>query len=493
MAHCKYHPLDAATYYCEHCETYHCDHCINEATDKTHDRCFMCDNKVISLGAKYNAEAFWRRLQESFHYPLNKETIIFIIGMAFLTTLVSFLPFAIIWHLMLTGAFMKYCFTCLEKTSRGSFRPPSITAAYDGGIILALKLILMVVIISGILFGIHLWLGVGMATLAGGIIICCIPAILINFAFTESIIEAINPLKVIAIIAAVGLPYGLLLALIMVMLGSVSVISQLIGQELSALTTSLQSVVSNYYTIVTFHIMGYMIFQYQDQFGFIAQQQDKHTTKARSAADKLLAKIEVTVKEGNYDKAVVLFHDAIKNQTDDKRFYNQYFDFLLAMKDKQGIEEYSSFYFKFLNNSQREDLINLSYKKILQAHPKFMPDNPEDRMMLARECQQSGDSRSAVKLLNGLNKSHPTFKKLDIAFALMAEALRNIPNMADKADKFASLSQRLRAAKQKPGKPKQRGKRIPPKNTETNGVIETIKENAKKENGIDYDGGIDFS
>ena len=503
MEYCKYHPLTPASFRCEHCRTHQCDQCVNEEVNTESSRCFICDNEVTNLGAKYTANVFWRRLQESFQYPLNKSTILFIIGMAFLTTIAIFLPFTIVWQLILAGIFMKYCFTCLEKSSRGSFTAPNVSSAYDGGIILALKLIAMVVIVTIIVIGIQIWLGLGAATLAGIIIVCCIPAILINFAFTESILESINPAKVASIIAAVGLPYGLLLGLIIIMTGSVGIISEIIGYDSAVLSRTLQSIVSNYYTIVTFHIMGYMIFQYQDEFGFIAEKEESQTAPARSTSDKQLAKIEIMVKEGHYKKAINLFHEALKQEPNDKRIYNQYFTFLLAIKDHRHIENYASFYFKFLKDTHREDLINLSYKKILQAHPKFVPDNAEDRLMLAKECQQSGDSRSAVTLLRGVKQSHPNFKKIHMVYALMADALRNIPNMDKEADQYLALSQRLVARKQAPTMAKKLGKRIPPKKDEAKALKppkkestnqqSTTNDNTDQSGTIDYDGGIDFN
>ncbi len=493
MEYCKYHPLVPATYRCEHCDIEFCDHCVDEGNNNQYKRCFTCGRELESLGARYNAEPFWRRLQESFHYPLNTGTIILIIGMACLAVVVSFLPFAIIWHLMLVGAFMKYCFSCLEKTAKGSFRSPDITAAYDGGFIIALQLIAMVVIIAGATIGINIWLGVGMATLFGGIVMCCIPAILINFALTENILDAINPLRIIYLISAIGLPYGLLLGLMMVMMGSVSVISQLLGDNLSFLNIVLQFSAFNYYIIVAFHIMGYMIFQYQGQLGFIAQDDNKKRKHNRSDIDRLLVKIEIFVKEGEYDEAISLFHDAIKKYPNDKNIYNKYFDFIIAIKDKELIDEYAPFHFKFLNQTHSEDLITRSYKRILQVHPKYIPDTAEDRLMLAKECKQSGDSRTAVKLLNGINKTFPDFAGLGIVYELMADALRDIPKMADKADQFEALSKRFIELKRKKTMVKKRGKRIPPKELDGKSVIETIEDNAKKNDGLSYDGGIDFN
>ncbi|MGH1486869.1 MAG: hypothetical protein ACRBCI_11655 [Cellvibrionaceae bacterium] len=489
MEYCKYHPLKPATYQCTHCNTKNCDNCIDEAHNSKTERCFICGNEAEDLGARYNAEPFWRRLQESFNYPLNTETVVLIIGVAVLTTAISFLPFALLWQLMLTGAFMKYCFCCLERTSTGSFKAPDITAAYDGGLIIALQLIAMVAIIAGILITANIWLGVGFASLLGGVIICCVPAILINFALTESIFDAINPLKVAYLIIAVGLPYGLLLALIMVMLGSVGVISEIIGNNFSFLALSLQSAASNYYTIVIFHLMGYMIFQYQEQLGFIARDDDDQSSRQRSNAERTLAKISVHIKEGQYDKATILFQTAMKENPNNKDIYNQCFDFLLAIKDHKLIEDYSTYYFTFLRDVNREDQLTIAYKKILHAHPKYTPISAEDRFMLAQEFKNSGDARTTIKLLNGLPKQYPDFKKLGETYQLIAEALHDIPKMKDKAEKYSALAHKHEEARRK--RTVKKHLKLPTEKPDNKD--QPAAENPSNTDDINYDGGIDFN
>lgn len=73
MDYCKYHPLTAATYYCDACDTKTCDTCCDD--EKIKLRCFSCSKQLESLGAVNYARPFWRRLEESFRYPLKTQPL----------------------------------------------------------------------------------------------------------------------------------------------------------------------------------------------------------------------------------------------------------------------------------------------------------------------------------------------------------------------------------------------------------------------------------
>lgn len=524
MKYCQYHPLTPATYECEHCQTSQCDHCVDEGDKADNHACFICQNPAESLGAMYNAEPFWRRFQESFRYPFKTETIVFALAIAFLNIVAVFLPFALIWLLVLLGVFMKYCFSCLENTAKGSMIPPSITNAYEGGIVLALKLIAILFIIGFSIVGVQIWLGTGMATLYGVIAVCCSPAIIINFSLSESVLDAVNPLKIIYLISAIGLPYGLLLAIIMIMSGSIGFINELISNDESFISLGLQIAVSNYYTIVIFHLMGYMLFQYQGQLGFIARREDEEDKQGRSGAERTLANIEVHVKEGRYEEALVLFQGALKTYNKNKDIYNQCFEFLLATKNLPLIDDFTPLYFEFLAKNQAKDQLTFAYKKILKVYPKFIPQAPEDRLLLAQECKASGDALSTVRLLNGIHQKFPNFARVIPAMELMVEALRDLPNMAAKADQFDLLVKRFKKQKEKEAKVNKKPKKPRLGGADSLVLEDQIKENAltlepkepglapadspkpasrqdkaqaprspSTDSGIDYDGGIDFS
>ncbi len=452
MDFCKYHPITPATYHCNFCQAFHCDCCTDEGDSGHDDKCFTCNRTTEALGATNIVTPYWRRLQESFRYPLDKNCITLIIGSALLTAFAEVLPllFMVLLVVAITGAFLKYCFACLESTAGGNLKPPDITEAYSGGIAIIGGLLAIIVVMSGVVFFAFRFLGPQMAGLVGFLILLCLPAIIIIYGMSDSLLEAMNPVNVIKLVTSIGLPYGLILAFIMIMSASVGVIIQLIGTNFSFLSSILQSIVTDYYMIVTFHIMGYMIFQYQGKLGFTAREDFGEEIIPRPPRDKLAVRIDIALKEGDYNQVITLFDEALKTFPSDKEFQKQYFEFLFATRRVKAIDKAASRYLKFLIRSRQEHQLRIIYKRVLQLNPKYLPDTAELRHRLAQACHESGDPTSAVKLINGLHKAFPKYPNLADAFELMADALEDLPNQKEQADKCRELAKRLAALKPAP-------------------------------------------
>ena len=442
MEYCKYHPLTPATYHCSFCKAGLCDCCVNETTDQP--QCLCGGHWLTSLGARYKAVPFWRRLRESFHYPLNIETGILIVVCALFSAVTPYLPFQIIWFLMILGFFMKYCFSCLENTASGDLAAPDITAAYGGGITLALHLVGMMLIIGASVFAAFTWLGFGIGMLVTIFYLCSLPAVFMLFAMTENLLLAINPIKILYLISAIGLPYGLLLMLMMVMMGSVTVLIELIGHDSSFISFIFQSIVSNYYTIVIFHILGYVIFQYQGDLGFSAREDDGSTMVKRPELERLQAHIEIMVKEGRYDKALTLFQQGVKQFPSDTGLLRNCYRFLLATRQQDPMRDFAILYFRSLCDQQQIDQVVPAYKQVLALIPDYRPDNPGDRYWLAKMCFSRGDASSVISLIYGLHKQHPDYSGLANAYELLAEAMLELPQYKDHAEKVLQLVDQLK-------------------------------------------------
>lgn len=451
MECCKYHPLVAATYHCKYCSSSQCDRCVKEDNHKNKEatvRCHLCNHKLESLGTGNGAVPFWRRLQEAFHYPFNSHALTLIIGISILSTIISSIfggtIIAVILSFLLTGTLLKYAFRCLKSTSEGVMVAPDIQEAYSGGNALLLQLIGMI-IFWGVIIGIvGRFLGPAAAGLIGTIVIMAFPAIIIRFGHSEDILSALDPIRVLQIIVAIGLPYGLLIAFIMIMMGSVGFIHELIGYRFSLLGSILQSMASNYYLLVAFHMMGYMLYQYQGKLGFTARAQGDDNELHRTISQMLEDEICVNLKEGKYDTLVKLYSKAFKEFPTEKVFIRQFFEYAYRSANTELINDACNRYLQALLQSKELDKLNITYKQARQINSSYLPTDPHIRLHLAKNSHAMGDSTTSVRLLNGIQKQAPDFPLLADAYQLLAEAFEEIPNMVANAEKCRAMAKRLK-------------------------------------------------
>ena len=204
---CKYHPIISASYSCQSCHVDMCKDCINIDNYSKNKLCFLCKNEVNRLEKRNTILPFWRRLQESFRYPLNTNSAIVIIGLAILSTVLGFIPglFAIMWSLLMTSALFKYSFSCLNNTSHGDLVAPDVSESFGGGFSLALKLLFMIIVLFVVFYLSLEFLGLMLASIIGLVLISLFPAMMISFALSESLVEALNPNNVIRLISTIGL------------------------------------------------------------------------------------------------------------------------------------------------------------------------------------------------------------------------------------------------------------------------------------------------
>ena len=458
MKYCKYHPLEPSTHYCKHCDIAICDTCTDLGEHNQVNRCFHCNNEVESLGAVNYATPFWRNLELSFRYPLSSSPLATILIVSVLSTVliyaIGFSIFTLIGQVILAGMLIKYGFSCLQHTANGDLDAPDVTEAFEGGVALLFALMFMAFLSYKILERVYVVLGPSATAAVGIIMLISIPAVIITYAIRDSFIEALNPLNSFQLITTIGLPYGLLLVFIIIMIASVSFINQIIGQNFSFVSLALNSVVANYYLIVVFQIMGYMIFQYQGRLGFTARENQLEVEMAQTENKKIAAQIDMNLKEGEFERVIDLFNLALEKYPTDREFNQNFFNFLIRTNNTETLGRYGTHYLLFILNSSQKDKIAIIYKQILQVIPNFVPDNPLLRFNLAKACLKSGDPKSTINLVNGMHKIYPDFSELVDAYELMAEALEDLPNMKTQADKCRKLALKIKRARPEREKPK---------------------------------------
>lgn len=448
MSYCKYHPAVASINYCSYCDIHVCPTCSNEGQYGEDSDCLLCGKPMEHTGAPVDVTPFWRRIDQSFRYPLQRSVLIFIAILSFLSAVFSYLPGILTLgiNLAITGALLKYCFSCLHQTAMGNMQAADITSAYQGGVALFFRLLFICLLALAAIAGAFILIGQTTGILVSVFFVLAFPAMIIMYAMSESIADTLNPVKIMQLISGIGLPYGLILGIIVIMMGSVELISTAIGYGDSVFILTLQSVISNYYAIVMFHILGYMIFQYQDRLGFTSQYADEEK-EARPEAERELAKLNILMKEGRWGDVVSLAEQAIKVHPNDRELQNAYFRFTLnslagavvisreftdnpGESQSQVLHHASGVFDKYLLHlieSGQHHLLRQTFLQVQAKLKSYRPHNPRVCFELAKTCNETGGYKTTLSLLNGLHKKHPDFPYLLSAYRLMLEALEALP------------------------------------------------------------------
>lgn len=448
MSWCKYHPLAAATQHCPSCNTNLCATCCDEDTERSDIRCLFCNAKTSSLGITADTEPFWRHLDASFRYPMTKPVMGFVAIVSLLSVCISWLPwpFMIGLYLLLTGVMVKYCFNCLTETAGGKMKAPDFTSAYEGGVLLVLKLFGAIVIMIAAVVTLAIKVSPTLAGFVGFFLILALPAMIILYAMTEDMGEALSPLRMIGLMRTIGLPYLIILGILLIMISSVEVLHELLWSYESLVALTLQSIISNYYSIVMFHLLGYMIFQYQHELGYIAAKDSGEKRKARPPHEKCLARCQILVKEGQFENAQALYRRALKEFPNNNALNEYYFQFTLGLLPSTlaSATDVVDRYLNYLIRTKQHDKLYPSLKRARLALPDYLPGQVVLRHELAQASYNNGDPIYSVKLLTNLHKNYPDYPELAPAYQLLARAMDDIPGMEVTAEKCRQFVEQMK-------------------------------------------------
>lgn len=427
MKYCRFHPTQAASWYCPRCCNDTCDTCADESVNIEKRHCFQCGGVLESLGAAYTAEPFWEHLRAIFRYPFTWPVMTLILAVSVIGMTLSFLPIlGMLAALISAGIFIKYSFRCLEETAMGNMAPPDITDAYSGGLMIMVKMIFMM-ILTGVVIGVAgYYLGEGIAGLLTGLVMLSIPAFLINYAITDELLSSASPFSILRIITAIGLPYGLLIGLLMLMSSSVTFLMYLMISDWQWLTTTLISVVSNYYLVVMFHLMGYVVFQYQRQLGFSARESSGMDEPHRSEVERSRAQISVLVKSGEYEKAQSVYRRVMDRHRSDMTLRDEFFEFLCMTARRDELQRFMDDYLALKTEKGYLDQLRRIYRQVRTILPNYVPSDGEVRYQLAKQFSELGENAVTVHLINGMHKVHSDLGLLIRSYRLLEQALEEL-------------------------------------------------------------------
>jgi tetratricopeptide (TPR) repeat protein len=282
--------------------------------------------------------------------------------------------------------------------------------------------------------------------LISGLFLCfavlSLPAMVIVLVGTESLLQAINPLLFVGMAWRIGWSY-LLMYFFLILLGiAPAVIGEYVVSDYFPATLSqfFYQAAVYYYAIVSYHLMGYVIYQYHEEIGYqvdFADQEDssKEVPSVWDETSELLNRIDRLIKEGKLDDAI----DLIRSETDgaitDLNLAERYYNLLKIKEEFPDMLEHGKLYLDLLAKENQKEKLNEVYSECVSRDQKFTP-TPNTLIKAAGSLNESGRVEESIKAYNRFVKANPESPLVPKAYFLVSNIFNEKLNNPAKATRI---------------------------------------------------------
>ena len=426
--HCKYCPEMPASYYCEHCDVPFCLDCVPEDRARMAPKCTLCRRQLTSIHGSHAIAPYYQELGRFLSMPFQTDWLVLLVLMSVGFLLLPyhgdfnfFSLLGVYWGLLL-----MLWFELLNDYGEGQLLHPKLSNVWKKAEpMVMLYLIIQVVIVVGVLYSIGKFFSAAIAIWlwVGGLLVA--PASLMLFAMEKKMFSGLQIGKVFFIIRNLGFTY-LVILLSMVLLWVVTLFVQASIKDSSfALAVPLQFI-SLYLWTVWFVLVGYITYQYHDDLGLSVSHRQKHHrhqqerkhVQQKSAA---LKEAEILVSEGRIDDAYNILHEAMDEKPLPKDTMKFYVDLLIKQQTHKRLklvsERLMQMYISTGDHASAIELLSKvrhdyaahlheaeSIEKGDNLRPLY-PENPYDRLAVAKGLMRRQQSALALRLYEELSKA----------------------------------------------------------------------------------------
>lgn len=419
---CHYHSAQPATWQCLPCERHYGDCCIplNSDAPEYAPACPLCRSDLRFLGAANTAQPFWERLPRFFAYGLQSGPLAFA---ALLALACVFMPSILVLWLLLFAVATKYLHSVIEAASFGSQDAPSLAEAFRLDSLRTFFQQLAVFVIALVL----LWLaadfhneaiywGVNIA------IMLALPASIIRLSLDKSLGSALSPAEVGQVMHAMGWRYLILCVFLFILWQSPSYVGWFLSNGLPRVVmVPVVAFLSGYFGVVMCAMMGYAVFQYQGELGYVMAGDEGPAGFAAPEwrRRKALAEAEVRVKEGQSGAALEILLEALREGAQDLKLNERYHQLLYSTNARSDCLKHLPHYLP-LAARLNPQLAATAFLNARQLQADYLPDDPGVCERLAEVLLERHKPREALSLLRNLHKRFPDYPGIPRAYLLAA-------------------------------------------------------------------------
>jgi B-box zinc finger/Tetratricopeptide repeat len=449
---CNYHPTKPAHWFCEKCGANLCPECVTRRDQEGSARgqklhlCPKCFLPVEWIGVGNLIDPFWKRLPKIFAYGFYPQPLIFLIVISAVATLFSqpgLFNFAVL--MMFALMIFKYSFETLKTSASGDLKPPKIstrTISADMGQVMKQAVIFIIIGVAEVYLA--KLFGPFVLRPADFIISLFVPAMIMILVSSGSLLNAINPIAFVTLVFRIGWGYLLMFVFLYFLRQAPLLLGSLVLQHVPpTFHTSLIMFVVGFYTIISYHLMGYVILQYHEEIGYEVDQDDfRDPTVAEAGPGQVdpdshvLNAVNPLIQEGKLDEAIALIIEmtavtGIQGIKLSERYYT-----LLKMKKKiPQLLEHAGYYLDMLAADNKKTQALRVYIECRKIKTDFLP-NASSLFKLAGWLNEMGKSKEAIATYNRLVKEYPDHRLVPKAFFRVAQIFQDRLMSPDNARKI---------------------------------------------------------
>jgi hypothetical protein len=370
---------------------------------------------LAATAARATPPPFWQQLPKVFTYPAHGDAVVKIVAFAAAAALSSFLPLGWLWTALIWLAFLAYCFGILERTARGHLVPADVymndRVNRDYRPILQVVLFVIFMSLAGIVAG-RFGPVAGQAMLL--VVSLLLPASIMVLALDERLGSALNPLRLIATMAGIGLPYLALCVFLFLLLQSAKYLAGGLDVVLPGWASRIAAdIVSMYFMVSMYYLMGYALYQNHEALGVEVQvdpevaRQNLNRSGAKAPPDILGPQTRGLVADGKLAEAAGRVQERLRREWDDNKLHDQYHK-LLLLEGQPGplVRHVNEYIPKLLREKKAARAV-----EVYEAARKVVPDLAlTDGTLILPLATQAAELRRdavALQLVKGFDKRYP--------------------------------------------------------------------------------------
>ncbi|MGZ5061723.1 MAG: tetratricopeptide repeat protein [Usitatibacter sp.] len=389
--------------------------------------------KTLSTAATARAPPpFWQQLPQVFKYPAHADALVKIFAFSIAVYIAeAFLPMGFIFGRLAWLAFLAYCFGILERTARGHLTAAEvfINDRTDRDYRPILQVVIFIIFMSAAILAGN-FLGPVAGQVALFVVALCIPASIMVLALDERLGSALNPLRLVSTIAGIGLPYLALCAFLFLLLESSEYLADGLDLFLPEWAAEiLADVVSMYFMVSMYYLMGYVLYQNHEALGV-----DVHVdpAKAQQALQKSGGKVEPEIlgpetrdliADGKLDEAASRIEDRMRREWDNNKLHDQYQKLLLLQRAPKAISRHVNEYVPKLMREKKAARAVEVYETARKVVPDLLITDSTIILPLAAQASELRRDATAFELLKGFDKRFPDSADIPGVYMLAAKIL----------------------------------------------------------------------